>query len=747
MPSTNRTILAAAVALLAAGALPAQQLGEDVPKVHVPARPATRQDLDHLEALQLFAHAVLEEREGRLVEAVRSYEAALRLDPDAPAVHRGLIPLYLGLDRRDDALVACRRVLELDPDDYPTGYLYSRQLRLQDKPKDALAVLARIVTLPGLKERPDLLVQAQFDLAVLYDSTEDLPRAEAAYRQVAVLLDNPDALLEQGPFTREDLQSQAAETYERLGRVCLRAGQIDRAVADFEQARKRDPNRAPRLSLHLAEVLAKQDRPREALTQLDEFLRSRPQGMDGYEMKIALLRKLNRAGDVVTELAAAAERDNFNLALKLLLARECRKAGQAKRAETIYNSLTRENPTVEVYRGIFDLCKDDGAAGAARALEMFDETVKKADKEGASTEAAQARAMLGALRDDAELVKLLLPVVRQRLQTEKELTYQTNVLFATLAARGNHAEAAEDLYRGLLKRRDLPAGVEGDVYVGLLQVLSVQRKHAAIVEVCKKGLEKAEATSRILFHLELSHACASLGDDDKALAAADDAVNEANDKQRLRCRLNRAQLFAQCAAKEKKEKGVAECQALLKDYNQPGDVRTIRYALSGVYSTIGDPAHAEEQLKVILDADPNDASACNDLGYLWADQNKNLVEAERLIRKALDLDRRQRSEGPDVKLDADRDNAAYVDSLGWVLFRRGKLDEARREMERTTTLPGGSDDPVVWDHLADVCFRLGDKKAAGAAWKKSLEQYQTGVRRNHTKQVEDVKEKLRLVDR
>ncbi len=483
------------------------------------------------------------------------------------------------------------------------------------------------------------------------------------------------------------------------------------------------------------------------MANLNEFLRTQPQGMDGYEMKITLLKQLDRAGDVVPEMEAAAAKDHHNLSLKLLLARECRKAGKAERAEAIYTSLSRENPTVEVYRGIFDLCKDDGPRGAARALDLFDAAVQKAEKENMAAEAAQARAMLGALRGDPELVKRILPVIRQRLQGGKELAYQTHALFANLAVRGEQAEAAEELYRSLLNRRDLPPAVEGEVYLGLLQVLAAQRKNADVVEICKKGLDKAEATSRILFFRHLMFAHAGLGEDDKAVEAADELVNIANDKQRLRCRLDRARILAECADKERKEKSLAECQALLKEYNQPGDVRTIRYALSGIYSALDDKPHSEEQLKLILEADPNDASACNDLGYLWADQGKELAEAERLIRKALDLDHKQRTEGPDVQPDADKDNAAFVDSLGWVLFRRGQLVEARREMERVPTLPGGTDDPVVWDHLGDVRFRQGDKKAAGEAWQKALEQYQSGVRRHQTKQVEDLKEKLRLLGR
>ena len=112
----------------------------------------------------------------------------------------------------------------------------------------------------------------------------------------------------------------------------------------------------------------------------------------------------------------------------------------------------------------------------------------------------------------------------------------------------------------------------------------------------------------------------------------------------------------------------------------------------------------EGQLRKVLESSPHDATANNDLGYLMADRNKNLAEAERLIRKALELDKQLR--GATTAKAADEENAAYIDSLGWVLFRRGKLDEARRELERAAKLPDGEDDPVVWDHLGDVCFRL-----------------------------------------
>src|SRR5438105_4551087 len=101
LPSLRFWLLS--MASLAAAPLCAQEPAA-LPPVHVPARPADRRELDHVEALKAFALGAVAERGHRLVEAVRAYEEAARLDPDAAAPLRALAPLYLALDRADDAL-------------------------------------------------------------------------------------------------------------------------------------------------------------------------------------------------------------------------------------------------------------------------------------------------------------------------------------------------------------------------------------------------------------------------------------------------------------------------------------------------------------------------------------------------------------------------------------------------------------------------------------------------------------------
>jgi Flp pilus assembly protein TadD len=106
---------------------------------------------------------------------------------------------------------------------------------------------------------------------------------------------------------------------------------------------------------------------------------------------------------------------------------------------------------------------------------------------------------------------------------------------------------------------------------------------------------------------------------------------------------------------------------------------------------------------VIFARTPDEAGINNDLGYLYADQGKNLEKAEAMIRKAV-------AEEPD--------NYAYLDSLGWVLFKRGKFQEARIPLERAQSDP--RQDATIPDHLGDVYFQLQELPKARAAWERAL---------------------------
>jgi tetratricopeptide (TPR) repeat protein len=726
--------------LLAASAAPAQS-----PALRAP----TRTELDQREAQRLYARALLQERDSRLIEAIESLEKALRLDPDSAHLHRAIVPLYLAVDRADDALQACSKALDLEAGDYETWYLYARQLKVQNETQKAIAALRRAVACPGLKDRPDMRLQVQFDLGVLHEGAQQFDEAEAAFAEVADLLDKGEAAVPADPAAgHEERAAQAAETYERLGRVCVRAKHFDRAVAAYRKAQEKDPQRRQRVCYNLADVYAGQGKLAEALKCLEDYLLTQPQGTEAYELEIDLLRRLRREPEVLPALEGHARADAQNEALKLLVARQYAAAGHTDQARARYDAILEHSANPDAYRGLFAVYRQEGPSGAARALERLDGALARAkpQKEGQDGDpnaAAQARAMLLALRDDPELVKAILPVVRDRLRQRRPPERETSRFLALLADRAHALEDAEGLYRACLSSAGAgPRSVESDVYAGLLHVLWQEHKYEAVVEACRQGLAQAQMTNLLVFHYDLSRALARLNRTEEALAEANRAVDIADEDNRLQMRCYRASLFALA---DRLPEAEAEGRALVKEFTKPGEVLEVRYTLSAIYSEARKNPEAEEQLQQILKDHPDEARAHNDLGYLWADQGKNLEEAEKLIRAALDLDRKQKKTGAHVEADSDEDNAAYLDSLGWVLFKRGRVAAARTEMEKACRLPEGADDPVVWDHAGDVYYKGGETERAKSAWQKAVELYGTGGRRRADDRLKDIEHKLKLL--
>jgi tetratricopeptide (TPR) repeat protein len=278
------------------------------------------------------------------------------------------------------------------------------------------------------------------------------------------------------------------------------------------------------------------------------------------------------------------------------------------------------------------------------------------------------------------------------------------------------------------------------VYVGLTDVLRWQHKHEDVVAVCRLGLAQRGSDLGIQMALEpaLAEALAALGKFDEALAHIDKAIKVTSDTFQVRDRCLKAHILAQAG---RYSEAVRECEETLKKFTASAQVRTTRYMLSNVYSLQGDHDKSEEQLRLILEVSPDEPLANNNLGYQMADRNINLDEAERLIRRAVEVDRSVRKE-----VEAEGENAAYLDSLGWVLFRRGKLDEAREWLEKATALPDGADDPAVWDHLGDVLAKLELPAKAKEAWQTALKLYDTGARRKADARRAEVEKKLKTVE-
>lgn len=134
-----------------------------------------------------------------------------------------------------------------------------------------------------------------------------------------------------------------------------------------------------------------------------------------------------------------------------------------------------------------------------------------------------------------------------------------------------------------------------------------------------------------------------------------------------------------------------------------GPDKAIFYTLASLHEGLDDIDAVERHLKAYLDLDPGNPDALNFLGYMYADENMKLEEAEKLIEEALDQD---------------PENGFYLDSLGWLYYRKGDGEKAV-EYIRKAIRSMESDDAILRDHLGDAYRLAGDIEKALGEWRRA----------------------------
>jgi len=129
----------------------------------------------------------------------------------------------------------------------------------------------------------------------------------------------------------------------------------------------------------------------------------------------------------------------------------------------------------------------------------------------------------------------------------------------------------------------------------------------------------------------------------------------------------------------------------------------ILYSHALLAAEIGRVDIAEKDLRIVIATQPENAAALNALGYTLADQTERYEEAEALIRQAYILQPRE---------------ASIVDSMGWIAFRRGRLQEAVQFLQKAWQL---DKNPEIAAHLGEVLWVGGNKDAAMAIWREGNE--------------------------
>jgi len=147
-------------------------------------------------------------------------------------------------------------------------------------------------------------------------------------------------------------------------------------------------------------------------------------------------------------------------------------------------------------------------------------------------------------------------------------------------------------------------------------------------------------------------------------------------------------------------------KALTLDFKNSKDV------LQNIYSFLGENYYKYGEYKLAfkyydeaLSLNPNDFIILNNYSYFLSVQEQDLEKAEQMSRQTV-------KKFPD--------NPTYLDTYGWIMFKMGKIKEAKKYVELALKY-GGEESAEIFDHYGDILLELRDIDGAIRNWEKSLE--------------------------
>lgn len=684
---------------------PASELDDPVLPL-APKRPRTEAEQDHLDALAHFAAGRVAQQRDDGVEALRQYQRAARLDPRATAVLQEIVPLAFEMNRPAVAVRYALKVIENEPADPMLMRRLAAFITEEGDREQALALYEKATAAAEkLGEKPSASsVFTDMEMGRLYYLSKNHQRAADRFARVMAALEKPESLGLDDAM-RKAILGGGEVTYQLFGEAFLDAGRYDDASRAYEKANAIKAD-VPQLALSMARVLFKQGKPDEAQAKLDEFLATNrdDQGTIPYRLLADLLSAQNQSSELIPRLEQLRAARPGNVPLSYFLAEQYKQVGELAKASTLYHSLLENKgspPPIEAYRGL--LLIDVVRADAAAILQVVGDAVGRTGAleslEDAAEQFTANKALVGKVIDYAEA---------EFARQPDSLSFGERLAVAQLAiAIPRYDEANRWFDRATKVRSDKSA--EPVLAWGLQLFLADQYESASKVfrDVIEQKLLPA---GNPVAHYYLAGSLEMQGKTDEAVAIAREAAAMKKDSPQFASRAAWILYHA-----KRLDDAKAEYQKVLQQFDRDFDtnesreiLRDAKLVLSNIAVMQHDLPAAEEWLEQVLDEFPDDVGAHNDLGYLYAEQNKRPERALRMTQYAVEQEPK---------------NAAYRDSLGWALYRSGRYAEAVKELQTAAELSEAKDG-VLYDHLGDALDKSGDSAGAKQAYEQAVAAFQ-----------------------
>ena len=496
---------------------------------------------------------------------------------------------------------------------------------------------------------------------------EKVAAAHAHYAQGMIYELDGESDKALGEFSRAALADPSNEALVLdLARQYFQSQQVDKAVELLAKAAA-VPGASGGVFALLGEGYSRQGKASQAIVAAKEAIKRDPRSLAGYEDLFVANLLRNKTAEALQALDAASKAPKPNADYLIDLA-------------ALYGSVLQQEPPLK------DAAISNGLAALDRAATLDVSApriaIKLADTYdllGRTTNAIHIYqdllakyGNLPAVRDDLH-AKLAVIYLRDgdAAKASDELRFvaadnpDNPQTFYSLGALAFEAQQFPEAATYFQKAIDNNGDFEQAYYQLASALTAAGRTDAALVT-----LAKAEAKFSTNFEGEFYMA--------RAFSRAKDYTNAVN-------HFNEAEKLAQTSTNR------------LNEY--------FYFEAGAAYERKGDFDQASHYFEKTLKLSPDMPEALNYYGYMLADKGIKLDRARNMIEKAVHLDPK---------------NAAYVDSLGWVLFKQGKAQDGLVQIQKAISLSNTDPDATLYEHLGDIYAALNQPDKAREAWQKSV---------------------------
>jgi tetratricopeptide (TPR) repeat protein len=492
-------------------------------------------------------------------------------------------------------------------------------------------------------------------------------------------------------------------------------GEMDRALESYRKVLNVDPGQSD-LASRVAVLLIRQEDFPQAIDVLKDAIKANPNDAEPYRQLAFIyakyLKKMDQAVDYANRAIALNPRDieTYQRLVEIELA-----AGEEKKALEVLDRAAK--------------VRSDDANFWVRLGKLYAVILYKADSPLKPDELKRVNEVFKKAAEHANDDPALLKDVADYYASSQQLKEAIALYLRVLELQPDDANAREKLATGFILTNQRGKAVEMleqiikqhpekyQPYDLLAQVLdeegrSLQRANR--LDEAKATFAKVAANYEQSLLINPNHAGTYLRLAELLLGPLKDperAVKFLTEARRRFAGAPEIAYYLAIAQREAKQiqQAVATFEEALHEAELDQDDEIVNAKFYFNYGATAEQAglyeKAADLLRKSIALDPaNAAEAYNYLGYMWADHNMHLDEAEETIRRALEIE---------------PNNGSYLDSLGWVEFRKGKFDQALADLLRAAKNID-REDPIVFEHIGDTYLKLNRVPEALESWQKAL---------------------------